>query len=128
MLNEQELELLSLMDYQVLNNGMFGWLSNHCYENIFDYISILNKRNSLLDQQVATIFKKATLAGLVFHQYNNSRFIPEFEEITSDAEKKLEECGKQYGKIAEEFMRSYGLEDYLSKFENNFKLSDESNQ
>ncbi|MGK4302020.1 hypothetical protein, partial [Klebsiella pneumoniae] len=59
-----ELGLISMFDYQVLNNGMMGWVSNHGYQHVFDYVEILQKRNSELDQKVSHIFKKATIAAL----------------------------------------------------------------
>lgn len=116
MLNEKEIELISYMDYQVLNNGMSGWLGNRGYEKVFDFIEILNKRNSELDQKVASIFKKATIAGFNYYQNNSSTFIPEIEEFCEEAKNLINECGEQYKEVAKDFMFSYGLEDYLTKF------------
>lgn len=117
MLNEKEIELISYMDYQVLNNGMDGWLGNRGYGKVFDFIEILNKRNSELDQKVASIFKKATLAGYEYYRNKDLTFIPEIKEIFDEAENTIEECDKNYKEVAKDFMCSYGLEDYITKFE-----------
>lgn len=37
MLNEKEIELIKYMDYQVMNNGMDGWIGNRGYEKIIGY-------------------------------------------------------------------------------------------
>lgn len=116
MLTEKENSLLLDMDYQILNNGMDGWLSNHRYRDVFTYLAILRKRNSELDQKVASIFENATVAGLEYLQYKDSTFIPEFKENYDSAEKTLEKCGEQYKEAANMFMSSYGLEDYLTRF------------
>ena len=116
MLNQQEIELIEYMDYQVLNNGMDGWLGNRAYEKVFELIEILKKRNSELDQQVASIFTKVTVSGLGYYQHKDSIFIPEIKEMCDEYEKEIEECSKQYQQIAKDFMNSYGLEDYLTKF------------
>lgn len=116
MLNEKEIELISYVDYQVLNNGMSGWQGNRGCEKIFDFIEILNKRNSELDQKVTSIFKRATIAGFDYYKNNHSKFIPEIKEICDEAENLIEKCGKQYQQVASDFMSSYGLEDYISKF------------
>lgn len=116
MVENAELELISMFDFQVLNNGMMGWVSNHGYQHVFDYIEILQKRNSELDQKVSRIFKKATIAALQYHQYKEATFIPEIEEIYEEAENVIEECSKLYHQVAKEFMSSYGMEDYSSSF------------
>jgi len=95
---------------------MMGWLGNRGYENVFDFLEILNKRNSELDQKVASIFKKATIAGFAYYQNSSATFILEIKEICDEAENLLEECGKQYQVLAKDFMLSYGLEDYLTQF------------
>jgi len=119
MLNEKEIELIEYMDYQVMNNGMDGWLGNRAYEKVFEFIQILNKRNSKLDQKVASIFTKATVSGLGYYQHKDSVFIPEIKEMFDEYEKEIEECSNQYQGIAKDFMNSYGLEDHLTKFTKN---------
>ncbi|MCT6922797.1 hypothetical protein [Metasolibacillus sp.] len=116
MLNKQDIELIEYMDYQVMNNGMEGWLSNRAYEKVFEFIEILKKRNSELDQQVASIFTKATVSGLGHYQHKDSVFIPEVKEMYDKYEKEIDECSKQYQQIAKDFLNSYGLEDYHTKF------------
>lgn len=118
MLNKDEIELIEYMDYQVLNNGMDGWLGNRGYERVFDYISILNKRNSDLDQNVASIFKKATIAGIGYFQHRDSIFIPEIKVICDEYEQDLRDCSEQYRVVAKQFMNSYGLVDHLTNFQN----------
>ncbi|WP_236686949.1 hypothetical protein [Ornithinibacillus contaminans] len=122
MLTDKELELISHYDYQVLNNGMSGWLSNHQYKQIFDFVEILSKRNSAIDQKVIAIFKKATISGMEYLQHKDSTFIPEIKEIADESLIDIESCGKQYKEVATEFMNSYGMEDYLTKFTNNIGL------
>ncbi|WP_232540803.1 hypothetical protein [Lysinibacillus fusiformis] len=119
MLNNKEIELIEYMNYQVMNNGMDGWLGNRAYEKVFEFIEILKKRNSELDQQVASIFTKATVSGLGYYQHKDSIFIPEIKGMCDEYEKEIEECSKQYQQIAKDFMNSYGLEDYLTKFTQN---------
>lgn len=118
MLSKEDVELLSAMDFQVINNGFMGWLANHRYRDVFEYIELLNKRNTDIDQKVAFIFKRATIAGMEYYQYSSSTFIPELKEICDNAEMVISECESQYQEIAKIFMNSYGLEDYLTKFGN----------
>lgn len=114
MLNEREIELIEYMDYQVMNNGINGWLSNRAYEKMNEFIGILRKRNSEIDQKVVTIFMNAIIAGLGYYQHKDSAFIPEIKEMLIEYEKGLKKCGEQYQEIAKEFMNSYGLEDHLT--------------
>jgi len=86
------------------------------YEKVFEFIKILNKRNSDLDQKVVSIFTKATVSSLGYYQHKDSVFIPEIKEMFDEYEKEIEECGKQYQQIAKDFMNSYGLEEYLTNF------------
>jgi hypothetical protein len=118
-LNENEIELLEYMDYQVMNNGMDGWFGNRAYEKINELVGILNKRSSALDQKVATIFIKATVAGVGYFQHKDSAFIPEIKELFDKYEEEIIECGKQYQQVAKDFMKSYGLENYGTKFSKN---------
>lgn len=119
MLTEKETELLEYMDYQVINNGMDGWLGNHCYERVFEFVDVLRKRNSELDQKVVAIFIKATVSGFRYYQDKESDWlaavIPEIGEMIGKYENDIEECAKEYRNIAKDFMVSYGLEDYGSK-------------
>ena len=110
MLTDKEADLVLAMNYQVLQNGMMGWLSNHYYVDVFDYLEILKKRNDAIDDKVATLFQKATISGLKYHQYKGATFIPEFKRICDDAEKTIKECEKQYQEIADDFVKSYGLQ------------------
>lgn len=121
-LNNSEVELIEYMDYQVLNNGIAGWLGNKGYEKVFDFIEILNKRNSELDKIVISIFQRATISGLGYYLHKDSALIPEIKEIVDEYEKDIEECKKQYSDIASAFMDSYGLKDYLTKFTENMDL------
>lgn len=121
MLNEKEIELINYMDYQVLNNGIEGWLGNRAYERVPELIEILNKRNSSLDQRVSLIFMKATISGLGYYQNKDSVFIPEIKEMVDEYEKEIQECGEKYQKTAKDFMNSYGLEDYLTTITKNIR-------
>ena len=121
MLNEKEIELIEYMDYQVLNNGMDGWIGNRAYEKLNDFIEVLYKRNSELDRKVVSIFVKATAAGLGIYQHKDSVRFPEIKEMVEGYEKNIQECKEQYQQIAREFMESYGLEDHLTKFMKNIK-------
>lgn len=116
MLTKKEIELLEYMDYQVLNNGMDGWLGNRAYDKMFEFLEILHKRNSELDQKVAAIFVKAAVSGLGYYQHQNSTFIPEIQELYNEYEKAIEECNNQYQQVAKDFMNSYDLEDHCTKF------------
>ena len=115
-LTEAEIELISNMDYQVMNNGMSGWLSNRAYKELFEYTEVLRKRNSSLDQKVIELFQKATIAALIFHQNKDAKFFPEIKEICDVAEEEIEKYSKEYQLLAEEFMNSYCLEDYGTSF------------
>lgn len=74
-----------------------------------------------MDKKVASIFIKVTVAGVGYYQHQNSVFIPEINEMFEEYEKAIQECGKQYQQIAKDFMNSYGLEDYLTKFTKNLR-------
>lgn len=119
MLNEKEIELIEYMDYQVLNNGIDGWISNRAYEKINEFIRILNKRNSEMDQKVISIFINATISALGLYQHKDSLRIPEIKEMFEEYKSELYQCGEQYLQIAKSFMNSYGLEDHLTKFTKN---------
>lgn len=118
MLNKKEIEVIEYMDYQIMNNGIDGWLGNRGYEKLNEFIRILNKRNYEIDRKVAAIFVRATTAGLsMYHAlHENTFWIPEIEEMFHKYETELYQCGEQYQQIAENFMRSYGLESYLTTF------------
>lgn len=120
MLTEKDIELLEYMDYQVLNNGIDGWFGNRAYDKMLDFLELLHKRNSELDQTVAAIFIKATVSGLGYYQHQHSTFIPEIKKIYNEYNEAIEECNNQYKQIAKEFMNSYGLEDYITKFMTQF--------
>lgn len=121
MLNEKEIEVIEYMDYQVMNNGIDGWLGNRGYEKLNEFIRILNKRNSEIDQKVASIFIKATIAGLGIYQHKDTLRIPEIKEMFLEYQTELHKCGEKYQQIAKSFMKSYGLEDYLTTFTKNIK-------
>ncbi|WP_139994820.1 hypothetical protein [Kurthia sp. Dielmo] len=116
MLNEKELEVIEYMDYQVMNNGIGGWLGNRGYEKLNELIQILNKRNSELDQKVISIFTNATISALGYYQFNDSLRFPEIKETLEQHKSNFQQCGEQYQQIAESFMNSYGLVDYGTKF------------
>ncbi|MEX3625356.1 hypothetical protein [Viridibacillus arvi] len=120
MLNEKEIDVIEYMDYQVFNNGMDGWLGNRAYEKVNELIGILYKRSSELDRKVASIFIKATAAGLGYYQLKDSVFIPEIKEIFEEYEKEIQECGRLYQQVAKDFMESYGLEDYQTRIYKKF--------
>lgn len=119
MLNEKEIELLEYMDYQVLNNGMMGFIANRAYLQSPEFMNILLRRNSEIDQKVISIFQKTINAALDYFQHIN-HYIPEFKEISEIAELVIDQCGEEYLSIANEFMASYGLEDYHTKFVKTF--------
>lgn len=125
MLNNEELELISFMDYQVANNGMVGWLGNKGYERIFEFIELLQRRNSDIDKKVIVIFQKVTIAGLKLFQHEHAIFIPEVLEIVTESYDILKECTDEYFELVKEFMESYDLEDYLTTFSKNLKNSEE---
>ncbi|MCM3360909.1 hypothetical protein [Niallia sp. MER TA 168] len=104
------------MDYQVMNNGIDGCLSNRGYEKLNEFIRILNKRNSEIDHKVASLFIKTTIAGVGLCQHKDSLIFPEIKELFDEYETELHQCGEQYKQIAKSFMNSYGLEDYLTIF------------
>lgn len=120
MLTEKEVELFKYMDYQVLNNGMDGWIANGGYVRVFEFIDIIRKRNSDLDQRVANIFITATISALRSLQHKDASYIPEIRDIINESEKQIEEVNLQYSQLANEFMESYGLEDYLTYFGEKF--------
>ncbi|WP_249937975.1 hypothetical protein [Niallia circulans] len=99
-----------------MNNGIDGWLSNRGYEKLNEFIQILNKRNSEIDQKVASQFINATISGLGLYQHKDSLIFPEIKELFHEYETELHQCGEQYKQIAKSFMNSYGLEDYLTIF------------
>jgi len=116
MINEKEKELIEYMDYQVMNNGIDGWLGNRGYEKLHDFIQILYKRNKEIDQKVAAIFIKATSAGLGKYQHKTASVIPAIGELYIQYETELEQCKEQYWQISKSFMNSYGLEDFDTRF------------
>ncbi|MFB5268181.1 hypothetical protein ACE41H_15545 [Paenibacillus enshidis] len=120
MLTEKETKLLEYMDYQVVNNSMDGWLGNRGYDRVFEFVEVLKKRNSELDQKVASIFIKATVSGLGYYQTKEAAFIPEYGEMFDEYEKDIEECTKEYLEVAKDFMESYGLEGYGTKISKYF--------
>lgn len=121
MLNEKEIEIIEYMDYQVMNNGIDGWLGNRGYEKLNEFIQILNKRNSEIDQKVISIFTNATISALGLYQHKDSLRFPEIKEIFEEYKSNLQQCGEQYQQISESFMNSYGLEDYGTKFMKNIR-------
>lgn len=122
MLTERDIEVLEYMDYQVMNNGMDGWLGNRAYDKMFEFLKLLHKRSSELDQKVAAIFIKATVSGLGYYQHQSFTFIPEIKELYNEYEEAIEECHNQYKEVAKDFMNSYGLEDYHTKFMSRFDI------
>ncbi|AJK88515.1 MULTISPECIES: hypothetical protein [Lysinibacillus] len=122
MLTERDIEVLEYMDYQVMNNGMDGWLGNRAYDKMFEFLKLLHKRNSELDQKVAAIFIKVIVSGLGYYQHQSFTFIPEFKELYNKYEEAIEECHNQYKEVAKDFMNSYGLEDYHTKFMSRFDI------
>lgn len=118
MINEKEKELIEYMDYQVLNNGMMVFLQNRSYLKSTDFMNILFRRNSEIDRKVISIFQKTINAALDYFKHTN-HYIPEYKEISKNAEQVIEQCGEEYLSIATEFMASYGLEDYHTKFAKN---------
>lgn len=122
MLTEKDIQLLEYMDYQVMNNGFDGWFGNRAYDKMFEFLELLHKRNSELDQTVAAIFIKVTVSGLGYYQHQHSTFIPEIKEIYNEYNEAIEECNNQYKQVAKEFMNSYGLEDWGTKFRDQFDI------
>lgn len=122
MLTEKDIELLEYMDYQVMNNGIDGWFGNRAYDKMFEFLGLLHKRNSELDQTVAAIFIKVTLSGLGYYQHQHSIFIPEIKEIYNEYKEAIEEYSNQYKQVAKDFMNSYGLEDWGTKFRDQFDI------
>jgi len=112
----KDLELIAYFDYQVLNFGMQGWLFNGCYKYIFDYMDVLENRNSDLDTKVISIFQEVTIIGMELFKYQNITDIVDVKFFYQQLEIKLKEYEKAYAKIAQLFMNSYDMEDYDSKF------------
>lgn|SRR5699024_3248703 len=112
----KDLELIAYFDYQVLNFGMQGWLFNGCYKYIFDYMDVLENRNSDLDTKVISIFQEVTIIGMELFKYQNMTDIVDVKFFYQQLEIKLKEYEKAYAKIAQLFMNSYDMEDYDSKF------------
>ena len=117
MLNEKELDLLKYMDYQVMNNGIEGWIGNRGFDRLESFIELLYKRGSELDKQVAAIFIRATSAALGALQNKEvSLFMPEIQELYEKYNKQLEACNEEYKKLSKPFMASYGMDDYITTF------------
>ena len=119
MLNEQEIECIEYMDYQVINNGMDGWLSNRGFDELDEFTRILYKRNETIDQKVASLFIRATTARLGYLQLEPVKFIPDVAEKLKEYENQIKSCNEEYQEIAKNFMESYGLKDYGTKFSEN---------
>lgn len=115
-MTEKDLKLISRFDYQAINNGLDGWYANHGYREIFEFVTILEKRNNELDQKVARIFKAALIANIEYDRHYSAKGrIPEIDKIIDQAKNDIDNLTKEYNKIATQFMESYGLESYYTK-------------
>lgn len=120
MLNEKEIEVMEYMDYQVMNNGMNGWMSNRGFDRLHEFVAILSKRNAPLDQEVIALFIRATTAKLGCYQLEALRFLPDVQQKIQAYENEIDVCNESYQETANTFMGSYGLKDYGTLFEENF--------
>lgn len=116
MLTNEEKALIKITDRLVLTEGFEDWIVNGEFQDVFAFLQLIARRQSVIDQEVAKIFKEALLSGMNLLRFEAlaAKTTGSFGKKRYEMEKELARLSERYAQTSPALLESYGLADLFS--------------